>query len=161
MFSTIVEISSGAKIFPTVPLLYSNLIGVKSWAARADVSLVAGIKRSLGQKPLYSQISGSKSQCKDKIHYRAVCILKVSRLLLSAGFDIYLQHVYILVCGTDENFATDFKSGSCQTFLWQTSQEQCLILVHIRFTVIKMRSYKNNLIYYGVFFLIPQLEFNP
>lgn len=61
MFSTVAETPAGAKTLPTTPLAYTNLIGVKSWAVRAEVSFVAGMKASLGQMPLYSKISGSAS----------------------------------------------------------------------------------------------------
>lgn len=42
MFSTVVETPSGAKIFPTKPLAYSNLMGVTSWEVKASLSLLAG-----------------------------------------------------------------------------------------------------------------------
>lgn len=61
IFSTTGETPSGAKILPTTLLVYSNLMGIANWGARAAVNLVAGIAESFGQIPLYSKSWGSTS----------------------------------------------------------------------------------------------------
>lgn len=58
--------------------------------------------------------------------------------------ELYLQHVYVLCCGTDENFAADFESSFCQTFLRQAAKEQSLILVHISLTSSEIRNCRDS-----------------
>ena len=97
------------------------------------------------------------------IYYRTNCILKLRGLLRATDFNVYLQHECILTCCTDENFAADFESGSCQTLIRKTAQEQCLIFVDISLIGSKIRSCKNNLyhfiltIIYQVDCILPQL----
>lgn len=50
--------SSGAKILPTLPSVYSNLKAWLKHAARVSESLEDGVKESVGQKPLYSSSFG-------------------------------------------------------------------------------------------------------
>ena len=131
-FSTVSEIPAGANTLPTTPLAYSNLIGVKSWAARAEVSLVAGMKASLGQMPLYSKISGSTS-CEEKVTVQIKCEHRTQKYIhlkhLVSG--LHLQHEEVGSGSMDQDFAGDFESSPCQSFLWQATHKKCFIFVHV------------------------------
>lgn len=52
--------SSGAKILPTLPSVYSNLKGWLRQAAMVSESLEDGVKESVGQKPLCSSSFGDR-----------------------------------------------------------------------------------------------------
>lgn len=145
-FSTVSETAVGANTLPTTPLAYSNLMGIENWAARAEVSFAAGTKGSLGHTPLYSKISGFTSYKKISIDVLVNVMDITLRYCLCGNFmyNKYLQQVGILCNCTDKNFADYFYSSSSQTLLRQTTQEQCLILVHIGLTGSKIRGCNNN-----------------
>ena len=98
------------------------------WESRAELPVLMwawlrGVKEPLARHRCTRRAQVLKAVVKKKICYRAVNNPNIKRLLLALDFDLYLQHVYVLLCGADENFAADFESGPCQTFLWQTTEK--------------------------------------
>lgn len=53
---------------------------------------------------------------------------------------LYLQYEDVCSCCTDQNFALDFQSSPCQTFLRQPTHKNCFIFVHVGLSSSKLWS---------------------